>query len=155
MSLSKGIEIHSLTSAKAGPIEFYAPQTSNETMLVQIPPHTIDDMFVHKYQTDRLMVVRGSFVLVVLHNGKYEYIALSESDPQVVTIPPMVPHAAIQLGEEPCMVINAVTRHGQAHPADYRPLKPPFPYDLELVQRLRSDRDMGRLPLQQASQIAA
>ncbi len=139
MSLLKGIEVHSLTSEKAGLIEFYAPQTSDETMLVQIPPQTIDNMFVHKYQTDRLMVVRGSFVLVVLYNGKYEYIALSESDHQVVTIPPMIPHAAIQLGEEPCMVINAVTHHGQAHPNDYRPLKPPFPYDLELVQQLRSD----------------
>jgi hypothetical protein len=140
MSLSKGIEIHALTSTKAGMIQFYAPQASDETMLVKIPPNTIDDMFVHKYQTDQLMVVNGSFVLVVLHNGKYEYILLSDAEPKVVTIPPLVPHFAVQLGEESCMVINAVIRHGRAHPSDYRPLKAPFPCDLDRVKQLRFDR---------------
>ncbi len=135
MSLSKGVEIHSLTSVKAGMIQFYTPQASHETMLVQIPPKTIDDMFVHKYQTDQLMVVRGNFTLVILHNGKYQYISLSDTEPKVVTIPPMVPHSAINLGAEPCMLINAVMRHGQAHPSDYRPLKAPFPYDLTQVDR--------------------
>jgi dTDP-4-dehydrorhamnose 3,5-epimerase-like enzyme len=136
MSLSKGVEIHALTSVKAGMLKLYTPQSSHETMLVQIPPNMIDDMFVHKYQTDQLMVVRGSFVLVILHNGKYQYIAMSESEPNVVTIPPLVPHAAIQLNDEPCMVINAVIRHGQAHLSDYRPLKAPFDYDLAVAKRL-------------------
>ncbi len=136
MSLSKGVEIHPLTSVKAGMIKFYTPQASHETMLVQIPPNTIDDMFVHKYQTDQLMVVRGSLVLVVLHNGKYEYILLSESEPSVVTIPPMIPHSAIHLNHEPCMLINAVIRHGEAHPFDYRPLKAPFAYDLDLARKV-------------------
>ena len=138
MSLSKGVEIHCLTSVKAGMIQLYTRQASHETMLVQIPANTIDDMFVHKYQTDQLMVVRGSFILVVLHNGKYQYIPLSDSAPQVVTIPPLVPHSAINIGDEPCMLINAVIRHGQSHPSDYRPLKAPFPYDLPQAQRLRS-----------------
>lgn len=136
MSLSKGVEIHALTSVKAGMIQFYTPQASHETMLVQIPPNTIDDMFVHKYQTDQLLVVRGNFLLVILHNGKYQYIPLSDSEPKVVTIPPMVPHSAINLNDEPCMLINAVMRHGQAHPSDYRPLKAPFPYDLTQVNQL-------------------
>ena len=140
MSLSKGVEIHQLTSVKAGMIQFYTPQSSHETMLVQIPPNTIDDMFVHKYQTDQLMVVRGSFTLVILHNGKYQYIPLSDSGHQVVTIPPMVPHSAINIGDEPCTIINAVIRHGESHPADYRPLKAPFPYDLDRVKQLRSER---------------
>jgi uncharacterized RmlC-like cupin family protein len=141
MSLSKGVEIHHLTSVKAGMIQFYTPQASHETMLVQIPPNTIDDMFVHKYQTDQLMVVRGNFVLVILHNGKYQYIPLSDSEPKVVTIPQMVPHSAINIGSEPCMIINAVIRHGDAHPADYRPLKAPFPYDLSQLDRLAQNRD--------------
>ncbi len=140
MSLSKGVEIHALTSAKAGLIQFYTPQASHETMLVQVPPNTIDDMFVHKYQTDQLMVVRGSFILVILHNGKYQYIPLIDCEPKVVTIPPLVPHSAINLGDEPCMLINAVIRHGQAHPTDYRPMKAPFPYDLVRVQQLLADR---------------
>jgi len=141
MSLSKGVEIHSLSSVKVGMIQFYTPQASHETMLVQIPADTIDDMFVHKYQTDRLMVVRGSFILVILHNGKYQYIPLSDSEPKVVTIPPLVPHSAINIGDEPCMLINAVIRHGQSHPSDYRPLKAPFPYDLKQAARLLASRD--------------
>ncbi len=143
MSLSKGVEIHSLTSVKAGMVRLYTPQASHETMLVQIPANTIDDMFVHKYQTDRLMVVRGSFILVILHNGKYQYIPLSDLEPKVVTIPPRVPHSAINIGDEPCMLINAVTRHGQAHPSDYRPIKAPFPYDLTQAERLLSARSIS------------
>ncbi len=141
MSLSKGIEIHSLKSAQAGTIQFYTPQASHETMLVRIPANTIDDMFVHKYQTDRLMVVRGSFILVILHDGKYQYIPLTDREPTVVTIPPMVPHSAINLTDEPCMLVNALTRHGQPHPFDYRPLKAPFPYDLTQIDRLSLSQD--------------
>lgn len=136
MSLSKGVEIHQLTSVKAGMIKFYASQASHETMLAQIPPNTIDDMFVHKYQTDQLMVVRGAFVLVVLHDGKYRYIAMSEWEPCVVTIPPLVPHSAIQLNDEPCTIVNAVIRHGQPHANDYRPIGAPFAYDLEFTKQL-------------------
>jgi uncharacterized RmlC-like cupin family protein len=141
MSLSKGVEIHQLRSVKAGMVQFYTPQSSNETMLVQIPPNTIDDMFVHKYQTDQLMVVRGSFTLVILHDGKYQYITLSDSDPQVVTIPQLVPHSAINTSNEPCMIINAVIRHGESHPADYRPIKAPFPYDFTQLNRYSSDQN--------------
>jgi hypothetical protein len=141
MSLSKGVEIHSLSSVKAGMIKFYTPQASHETMLVQIPSNTIDEMFVHKYQTDQLMVVRGSFILVILHDGKYQYIPLSCLEPNVVTIPPLVPHAAINVSKEPCMVINAIIRHGQAHPADYRPIKAPFPFDLDRIDRLLSGQE--------------
>jgi uncharacterized RmlC-like cupin family protein len=141
MSLSKGVEIHSLSSVKAGMIQFYTPQASHETMLVQIPANTTDDMFVHKYQTDQLMVVRGSFVLVILHNGKYQYIPLSCFEPKVVTIPPLVPHSAINVSDEPCMLINAVMRHGQAHPSDYRPLKAPFAYDLDRVNQLLAGQE--------------
>jgi uncharacterized RmlC-like cupin family protein len=140
MSLSKGVEIQTLTSAKAGLIQFYTPQASHETMLVQIPPNAIDDMFVHKYQTDQLMVVRGKFILVILHDGKYQYIHLNDREPKVVTIPPLVPHSAINLNDEPCMLINAVIRHGQPHPADYRPLKAPFPYDFDRVDRISAGK---------------
>jgi uncharacterized RmlC-like cupin family protein len=140
MSLSKGVEVHALTSVKAGMIKLYTPQSSNETMLVQIPPNTIDDMFVHKYQTDQLMVVRGSFILVILHDGKYEYMLLSDAEPQVVTIPPLVPHSAINISKEPCMLINAVIRHGRSHPADYRSLKAPLPYDWTSISRLLANQ---------------
>ncbi|WP_295620401.1 hypothetical protein [Chamaesiphon sp. GL140_3_metabinner_50] len=77
-----------------------------------------------------------------MHNGRYEYILLSDAEPKVVTIPPLVPHSVVQLDRESCTVINAVIRHGQAHPSDYLPLnKAPFPYDLDRVKQLRADRD--------------
>jgi hypothetical protein len=73
--------------------------------------------------------------------GKYQYLPLSYAEPKVVTIPPLVPHSAINLSDEPCVVINAVIRHGQAHPDDYRPVKPPFPYDLDRFDRLVAGKD--------------
>ena len=134
MSLIKRIEIRQLASIKGGMTEFYTPQSSNETMLVQIPAQTIDDLFVHRFQTDQLLVVKGSFVLVVLSDRRYQYIPLSEHRPMVVTIPRFVPHSAINLSSEPCLLVNAVLRHGPACERDYRPMKPPFPYDLEAAK---------------------
>jgi dTDP-4-dehydrorhamnose 3,5-epimerase-like enzyme len=133
MGLIKGIEISRLESVKGGMTEFYTPQFSHETMLVQIPPGTLENLFVHRFQTDQLLVVRGSFVLVVLHNRRYQYVSFSEHQPMVVTIPPGVPHGAINLSAEPCVLVNAVLRHGAAHERDYRPINPPFPYDLKAV----------------------
>lgn len=133
MGLIQGISIDQLESIQGGMAQFYTPQSSNETMLVQVPAGTIDDLFVHRFQTDQLLVVRGSFVLVVLHNRQYQYIPLSEHQPQVVKIPPGVPHGAINLNNKSCLLVNAVLRHGQAIERDYRPLQRPFPYDLALV----------------------
>jgi uncharacterized RmlC-like cupin family protein len=134
MSLKNRIQIRPLESIRGGMAEFYTPQASHETMLVNIPGGTIDELFVHHFQTDQILVVRGSFVLVGLQERQYQYIALSESVPAVVTIPPGIPHGAINLSTEPCMIVNAVLRHGPAHEKDYRPMKPPFHYDLNAAQ---------------------
>lgn len=141
MGLISGIEIRHLESIKGGMAEFYTPQSSHETMLVQIPPKTIDDLFVHRYQTDQLFVVRGSFVLVVLYNRQYQYIPLGDRHPIVVTIPRLIPHGAINLSSEPCLVVNAVLRHGTPHERDYQPLKRPFPYDLAQAQSRLAELD--------------
>lgn len=130
MGLVKQIKICPLTSIKGGMAEFYTPQSSHETMLVQIPAATVDDLFVHRFQTDQLLVVKGCFVLVILQNRQYRYIALSDRHPTVVTIPPGVPHGAINLSAHSCVMVNAVLRHGAAHERDYHPLSKPFPYDL-------------------------
>ena len=79
-------------------------------------------------------MVRGSFVLVVLSDRKYQYIPLSEYRPAVVTIPPNVPHAAINLSTQPCVMVNAVLRHGAPYPKDYQPRRHPFPYDLDAAR---------------------
>lgn len=139
MSLTKQIEVRSLSSIKGGMAEFYTPQSSHETMLVNLPGGTIDDLFVHRNQTDQLLVVRGRFVLVILQNRKYQYIPLSEHEPKVVIIPPGVPHGAINPGAEPCVLVNAVLRHGQPHDRDYRPLRRPIPYDMDRAKQLLQD----------------
>ena len=51
--LRKTIELKQLESIQGGMSQFYTPQSSHETMLVQIPPHSIDDLFVHHFQTDQ------------------------------------------------------------------------------------------------------
>jgi mannose-6-phosphate isomerase-like protein (cupin superfamily) len=137
MSLINRVEIRLLDSIKGGMVEFYTPQSSHETVLAQVPAHMIDDLFVHHFQTDQLLVVKGSMVLVVLQNRQYQYIPLSDRHPTVVTIPPGVPHGAINRKSEPCLLVNAVLRHGAPHPSDYRPLtRKPFPYDLEKAEAL-------------------
>lgn len=139
MSLVKGIEIRRLEAVKGGMTNFYTPQSSNETVLVQVPANTVEDLFVHKYQTDQLFVVRGSFVLVVLENRRYQYIPLIDCQPTVVTVPRGVLHGAINFSSEPCVMVNALLRHGSAHERDYRPVKPPFPYDLAAAKALLED----------------
>ena len=134
MGLIRTVEVRPLQSLKSGMAEFYTPQSSHETMLVQVPAHARDDLFVHHFQTDQLLVVRHSFVLVVLQNRRYQYIALSERYPAVVQIPPGIPHGAINLSGESCLLVNAVLRHGASHPRDYQPMVPPFPYDLALAE---------------------
>lgn len=134
MGLINNIEVRPLESVKGGTVDFYTPQSSHETMLVQIPPATVEDLFVHRFQTDQLLVVRGSFVLVVLRNRQYEYIPLIDAQPTVVKVPAGILHGAINLSSEACVVVNAVLRHGTPHERDYQPIKPPFPYDLELAQ---------------------
>lgn len=131
----RGIEIFPLAAVKGGMIEFYTPQSSHETMLVQIPPRTMDDLFIHKSQTDQLFVVKGRFVLVTLINRQYQYIPLSEHQPVVVKIPPGVLHGAINLDSEPCMLVNAVLRHRLAQERDYLPQKLPFPYDVAAAKK--------------------
>jgi uncharacterized RmlC-like cupin family protein len=148
MSLVKDIALHPLESSQGGMTRFYTPQSCTETMLVQVEAGAIEDLFVHRYQTDQLLAVRGSFVLVILSDRRYRYIAMSEHDPQVVTIPPGVPHGAINLDSTPCFLVNAVIRHGTAIPRDYRPISPPFPYDLSAARRaLDASRAIGTLPV--------
>lgn len=141
MSSARGIEVRKLTATKGGMTDFYTPQSSDETVLVQIPPNTVEDLFVHKAQTDQLLVVKGRFVLVTLINRKYEYMVLSDRQPVVVTIPPGVLHGAINLDPEPCVVINAVLRHSPANDRDYIPRQRPFPYDLVTVRELLVESD--------------
>jgi hypothetical protein len=147
MGLINQVSTRQLDSIKGGMVEFYTPQSSHETVLAQVPAYMIDDLFVHHFQTDQLLVVRGSMVLVILQNRQYNYIPLSDRHPTVVTIPPGVPHGAINLSSEPCVLVNAVLRHGPVHESDYRPLpRKPFPYDLDKAKTLL-DWGMNAMPI--------
>jgi hypothetical protein len=55
MGLIKGVSIRNLESIQGGMAEFYTLQSSNETMVVKVPANTVDDLFVHKQQTDQLL----------------------------------------------------------------------------------------------------
>ncbi len=131
MGLIQGVTIQPIESIQGGMAEFYTPQSSNETIVVKVPANVIDDLFVHKKQTDQLLVVRGSFVLVVLYNKQYQYIPLSEDVPQVAIIPRGILHGAINFENRDCLLVNAVLRNGEPSARDYQPLPKPFPYDLE------------------------
>ena len=134
MGLKRHVEIKSIESTATGMTEFYTPQSSNETMLVKVEAGVADDLFVHHFQTDQLLVVSGQLVLVILQNKQYRYIPMSDRWPQVVTIPPGIPHGAVNLSEDPCLVVNAVLRHGEPNEKDYRPLKSPFPYNFQAIK---------------------
>jgi hypothetical protein len=54
--------------------------------------------------------------------------------PTVVRIPPGVPHGAINPNPSECVLVNAVLRHAPATERDYRPLRQPFAYDLDLAR---------------------
>jgi mannose-6-phosphate isomerase-like protein (cupin superfamily) len=139
MALVKHVEVRSLASFKGGMAEFFTPQTSHETMLVHVPAGAMDDLFVHHFQTDQLLVVRGSMVLVILQNRQYQYISLSQDQPQVVWIPPGVAHGAINPSGENCVLVNAILRHGEpdqkAQNRDYEPRRKPAPYDLQAARQ--------------------
>ena len=130
MGLIKGITIQTVESIQGGMSEFYTPQSSDETMVVKVPANTVDDLYVHKHQTDQLLVVKGDFILVILYNKQYQYIYLSDRTPQVVTIPPGILHGAINLKDCDCLLVNAVLRHGEANYRDYQPIPKPIPYNL-------------------------
>lgn len=131
MGLIQSVTIKKIESIQGGMAEFYTPQASDQTMVVKVPAASIDDLFVHRHQTDQLLVVRGSFVLVVFYNRQYQYIPLSEDVPQVVTIPKGILHGSINFSDQDCLLVNAVLRHGQPSPRDYQPIMKPFPYDLK------------------------
>ncbi|ESA32755.1 dtdp-4-dehydrorhamnose -epimerase-like enzyme [Leptolyngbya sp. Heron Island J] len=136
MSKPSQITLHPLSSEKSGSSEFYELQRSDQTLVVEVGAGVIEDLFVHHFQTDQLVVVKGSLVIVTLQNQRYEYHALSEHTPTTLEIPPGIPHSAINLSPEPCVVVNSVLRHGPPHERDYQPTKPPFPYDIAKAMQL-------------------
>lgn len=63
---------------------------------------------------------------MVLLQNRYQYIPLSDRHLLAVTIL----HGAINPNSEPCLLVNAVLRHGFPHDRYYRAMTPPIPYEL-------------------------
>ena len=78
---------------------------------------------------------------VVLSEGKYQYLPLSEDDSFVVKVPPKMPHGGINPYDETCVFVNAIVLHKPPKPIDYRPITPPFPYDMEKALSSEIPRD--------------
>lgn len=143
MTCSKTINIRKLESIKVGMVSFYSSANSNQTSLVHIAGNFMDNMFVHRHQTDQLLVVKGQILIATLHNREYQYTFLSETEPTIMTIPPGVLHGAINLNAEPCLVVNAVLQHRESDEKDYRPIKPPLAYDIDWARKLFKDHSFS------------
>jgi len=105
---------------RSGATLFGAPQPSDETMIAEVGPSDAPELYCHRHQTDQLMVLRGSLDLIVLQEGRLRRISLRDDAATWVRIPPGVPHGAINRGQRPAVVVNAVLRHGPSDPRDYR-----------------------------------
>jgi len=134
MGLKADYELIKLPYTTMGNAKFYEPLSSDETMLVTLPPQSVSQLFVHLTHTDHLMVLKGQAVHVLLIDGDYHYIGMSEDEQQVLKIPPKIVHGAINFTNETCTMVNAVVRHRLAIEADYRPIEWRFPYDPEKVK---------------------
>ncbi len=112
-------------------ISYYSSLNSNETVVGKYPPGTQENLYVHRNQTDYVQVVSGELIWVILSEGKYQYFPLNEEDSFVIKVPPKIPHAGINPYDETCVFLNAIVRHKPWKPIEYRPISPPFPYDIE------------------------
>ena len=130
------VDIRSLSLQKTGDSETYALWQSDQTILMKIRPGSVEDLSIYHFRTNRLHVVQGSMVLVVLRNRDYDYISLNDQERTIAEIPPGIPYGIINLSSKPCLVINSVTRHGTPGNREYGPLSPTKSYDIAEVLKL-------------------
>lgn len=128
------VEIHSLSSNQSGDSESYTLRQNNQQM--PIPPNHDKGLSIQHFRTNRLHVVQGNAVLVVLQNCGYDYIPLNDREQTMAEIPPGVPYDIVNLSSESCLVVNSATQHGASGSREYGPLRPPIPYDVAEMLRL-------------------
>ncbi len=128
MALSRNVERLPMERSLHGEAVVSSPRASDETLIAEIASDDSFELFCHRFQTDQLLVLRGSIDLVVLQNRQLRRIPLREDEGLWVRIPPGVPHGAINRGRIPALLVNAVLRHGPSDPRDYRAL--PVPHHL-------------------------
>lgn len=115
------VEILPRSGLQSGVAFFSDPLPSDATLIAEVPPSEQPHLFCHRRQTDQLMVLRGSFDLIVLQNRQLRRITLREDEATWVRIPAGVPHGAINRSCQPVVIVNAVLQHGPSDPRDYLP----------------------------------
>jgi len=121
MSIHRTVEILPRSGLQAGVAFFSDPLPSDATLIAEVPSSDRPQLLCHRRQTDQLMVMRGSFDLIVLQNRHLRSITLREDDATWVRIPAGVPHGAINRSCQAAVMVNAVLRHGPSDPRDYLP----------------------------------
>ena len=53
-----------------------------------------------------------------------------------------MPHSEINLSDKPCVIVNAVLRHGAPYLKDYQPRSHPFPYDLDAARKVIANLEL-------------
>ena len=78
-------------------------------------PGKIKGPHLHRMRWGYLTCIKGRVVFVIKHqlmnekgemNHRYEEIILDASNPQVIEIPPNVPQAHVNIGEEEAIIVN-------------------------------------------------
>ncbi|MEA5536968.1 dTDP-4-dehydrorhamnose 3,5-epimerase [Crocosphaera sp. XPORK-15E] len=137
MGLINQVEFVKLERFKDESLSRFGPVLSNETVVYEIPPKNTDDgLFCHRFQTDKLFVIRGTLVLVFIQNRDHHYVLMTQENPLLVIIPPGIPHAVMNPTSDSCFYINAVIRHGKPHNKDYKPIQKPFTFNQLKVNKL-------------------
>ncbi|MEL7509754.1 MAG: dTDP-4-dehydrorhamnose 3,5-epimerase [Cyanobacteria bacterium J06554_1] len=146
MSQIDQVTIHSLPLKNSDRFQLCElPQNAN-TILLEVGARVVGDLCVHHYQTNQILAVTGSLVVVTLQDKQYDYIFLGTHNSNVLTIPSGIPYGFINLGSTPCWAINDAIYHGpehkmSLHESGYCSLKLPFPYDIAKVIQLWQDND--------------
>lgn len=108
-------------------------------------PGVVKAWHTHKKQTDNLFLVKGS-VKIGLYDGREDSatykqtatVVITEINPQLVQIPPLVWHGFMTLGNEPSYVLNIPTEmYNYDEPDELRvdPFDNDFNYDWRVKNR--------------------
>jgi hypothetical protein len=112
MPTSSRIEILPIEPILRGHTLLSAAPQGDQTLIAEVGTHCREELVCHRYQTSQLRVLRGAVDLVILQNRRFRCISLREDEAAWLVIPPRVPHASINRGWLPAVLVNAVLLHG-------------------------------------------
>ena len=111
MAPNRRIEILPIEPVLIGHTLLSSAPRGDETQIAEVAPRRPAELLCHRHQTSQLRVIRGAVDLIVLQNRRFQAIALREDEATWLVIPPGVPHAPINRGCLPAVLVNAVLHH--------------------------------------------